>query len=127
MIPEVFETLGIALGLGLLVGLQRERSHSRWAGIRTFPLITLLGTICGLFAANLGGWIVAAGFLAVSSIVVMANVAELQDARLMPEQLDEAAAGTQTSTRPDDQPVRTQPLPLSARMFGRLMVVGNPE
>jgi uncharacterized membrane protein (DUF4010 family) len=110
MIPEVFETLGIALGLGLLVGLQRERSHSRWAGIRTFPLITLLGAICGLLAANLGGWIVAAGFLAVSSIVVMANVAELQDARLMPEQLDEAAAGTQTSTRPDDQPVRTQPV-----------------
>jgi hypothetical protein len=40
MIPEVFQTLGIALGLGLLVGLQRERSDSRWAGIRTFPLIT---------------------------------------------------------------------------------------
>ncbi len=60
MIPEVFQTLDIALGLGLLVGLQRERSHSRWAGIRTFPLITLLGTICGLLAAHLGGWIVAA-------------------------------------------------------------------
>ena len=59
MISEVFQTLGIAPGLGLLVGLQRERSHSRWAGIRTFPLITLLGTICGLLSANLGGWIIA--------------------------------------------------------------------
>jgi uncharacterized membrane protein (DUF4010 family) len=110
MIPEVFQTLGIALGLGLLVGLQRERSHSRWAGIRTFPLITLLGSICGLLAANLGGWIVAAGFLAVVGIVIMANVAELQDARLMRRQLDEAATGAPTSTRPDDQSVRTQPV-----------------
>ena len=108
MISEVFQTLGIALGLGLLVGLQRERSHSRWAGIRTFPLITLLGTICGLLATNLGGWIIAAGFLAVSSIVVMANVAELQEARLMSEQLDEVAAGAPSGPRPDGQGAHTQ-------------------
>jgi uncharacterized membrane protein (DUF4010 family) len=115
MIPEVFQRLGIALGLGLLVGLQRERSNSRWAGIRTFPLITLLGAICGLLAANLGGWIVAAGFLAVISIVIMANIAALQNAHLMPRQLDEAADRGQIITRPDDQPVHGQPVDAASR------------
>lgn len=46
--PALFETLqelGIALGLGLLVGMQRERTEPRIAGIRTFPLLTMLGTI----------------------------------------------------------------------------------
>jgi len=40
--------LGIALGIGLLVGIERERSHSadadqRAAGVRTFSLTALLG------------------------------------------------------------------------------------
>lgn len=42
--------LGISLGLGALVGLQRQQAESRIAGIRTFPLITVLGTISGLVA-----------------------------------------------------------------------------
>jgi uncharacterized membrane protein (DUF4010 family) len=63
-----------------------------------------------LLSANLGGWIVAAGFLAVISIVIMANIAALQKAPLMPRQLDEAADGGQTITRPDDQTVHGQPV-----------------
>jgi uncharacterized membrane protein (DUF4010 family) len=102
--------------LGLLVGLQRERSNSRWAGIRTFPLITLLGAICGLLSATFGGWIVAAGFLAIISIVITANIAALQKAHLMPRHLDEAADGGQTITRPDDQPVHGQPVAAAAEV-----------
>jgi len=41
----IFSSLGISLGLGLLVGLQRERTDSGLAGFRTFPLITMLGTV----------------------------------------------------------------------------------
>ena len=46
----IFEPLAIALGLGLLVGTQRERDeeHRRIAGVRTFGLIGLLG---GAFAS----------------------------------------------------------------------------
>ncbi len=40
-------TLGIAVGLGLLVGLQRERTNSVLAGVRTFTLISVLGAISG--------------------------------------------------------------------------------
>src|ERR1051325_4485306 len=47
---QSFEVLAMSLGLGGLVGLQRQQAESRIAGIRTFPLITLLGTISGLVA-----------------------------------------------------------------------------
>lgn len=59
-----WQPLVVALGLGLLVSLQREWAKSEWAGIRTFALITVLGTVCGLLAATFGGWVVAAGLLA---------------------------------------------------------------
>lgn len=36
-----FQHLALALGLGLIVGMQREWV-SKYAGIRSFPLITLL-------------------------------------------------------------------------------------
>src|SRR6185369_11968082 len=78
MSSELLETLVIALGLGLLVGLQRERSDARIAGIRTFTLITLLGAICGLLAQTFGGWAVAAGFVALAAVLVGANLAALQ-------------------------------------------------
>jgi len=69
----LFQQLGIALGLGLLVGLQRERVASRLAGFRTFPLVTVLGTLSAHLARDLGGWVVAAGFLGVAALVVSAN------------------------------------------------------
>lgn len=59
---ELFGRLGIAVGLGLLVGLQRQRTDARLAGFRTFPLVTLLGALCGLLAETHGGWVVAGGF-----------------------------------------------------------------
>ncbi len=66
--------LGIALGLGLLVGLQRERIQSRIAGIRTFSLITLLGAISGLIARETEQiWIVAAGALSIAILMATAN------------------------------------------------------
>jgi uncharacterized membrane protein (DUF4010 family) len=89
----IFLNLGIALGLGLLVGLQRERAESRMAGIRTFPLITMLGTICGLLAERFGGWIIVAGLLGVAALGVMANIGEMRDEKSRdPGQTTEAAA-----------------------------------
>ena len=71
---DVFERLGLALGLGLLVGLQRERVQARLAGIRTFALITLLGALCGLLAHDLGAWPVALGALGVTALLVAGNM-----------------------------------------------------
>jgi uncharacterized membrane protein (DUF4010 family) len=69
-----FRQLGIALGLGLLVGLQRERTNARLAGFRTFPLITLFGTICALLAQAFGGWVVAAGMAGLIGLLIIGNL-----------------------------------------------------
>lgn len=66
---DVFKLLGIALGLGLLVGLQRESKAATLAGVRTFPLITILGTVSALLAQSFGGWVLAASFLALTALV----------------------------------------------------------
>lgn len=68
-----FIALGIALGLGLLVGMQRERSGSGLAGVRTFPLISLLGVVCGMLSDVTGGWVIAAGLVALAITTAMGN------------------------------------------------------
>ena len=68
--PEsaIFAKLGISCLLGLLVGTQREHAEAG-IGVRTFALIPVLGTVCGLLAGPYGGWIVAAGFLGIVGIL----------------------------------------------------------
>lgn len=67
---ELFERLGLALAIGLLVGLERgwrERDASegsRTAGIRTFALIGLLGGVWGAMIPALGPVPLAAAGLA---------------------------------------------------------------
>ena len=73
-IAEVFQRLGVALGLGLLVGLQREQAQSRIGGLRTFPLIAVFGILCGFLAQGAGGWVIAAGVVAIAVIAVIANM-----------------------------------------------------
>lgn len=75
-IDETFLQLAISLGLGLLVGLQRESRASRLAGLRTFALVTLLGTISTLLAGQLGGWIAAAALAALAVLVVVARITD---------------------------------------------------
>lgn len=75
---EQFKVLGIALVLGLLVGLQREVSQRRPAGFRTFPLITVLGALCSLLGLKFGPWIPALGFAAILLLIVLVNIIDLK-------------------------------------------------
>lgn len=77
-LTDSFRDLGISLGLGLLVGLQRERSDSRLAGFRTFALVTMLGTLCALTSIQTGSWIVPAGLVALAAVIVVGNVAKIR-------------------------------------------------
>lgn len=77
-LTHTFQELGIALGLGLLVGLQRERTASLLAGFRTFPLVTTFGVLAALLSQQFGGWILAAGFVALTGIIVIGNVVSLK-------------------------------------------------
>lgn len=81
----------IAVALGLLVGLQREWSKSRVAGIRTFPLITLFGAVVGMLSNDFAGAI-PAGLIAVVALLVVANVAKIRAGEGTPGLTTEFAA-----------------------------------
>jgi uncharacterized membrane protein (DUF4010 family) len=78
MTNNVFVQLGIALLLGLLVGLQREKADGTVAGIRTFPIIALFGALCAVLAEIFGAWVLAAGVIAVAVLFVIGNLARIQ-------------------------------------------------
>lgn len=61
--------LAIAIGLGLLVGMQREWVADKPIGLRSFALISTIGGLVGLFAVQYGGWILASGLIAITIAV----------------------------------------------------------
>jgi uncharacterized membrane protein (DUF4010 family) len=81
---ESLQCLAVALLVGLLIGLDRERAEARkkrelFAGIRTFPLIALLGSALTLLRSQLGPWPLIAGFVAVAGICLVAYARGAQD------------------------------------------------
>ena len=61
---EPYLSLVVALAVGLLIGLERERqSTDDAAGVRTFPLFALMGALTTLLAPVAGWWLVATGLL----------------------------------------------------------------
>jgi len=73
------QQLAVSLGLGLLLGLERERQESSIAGIRTFPLISLFGTVCAQIGQTMGGWVVAAGLIGLSALLIFANAVKVKE------------------------------------------------
>jgi hypothetical protein len=88
----VLQQLAVSFGLGLLLGLQRERAESSIGGIRTFPLIALFGTVCALLGRTFGGGLVAAGLLALVAIVAYSNFAKIKSGDIDPGMTTEVAA-----------------------------------
>lgn len=70
---ETLQAFITSLAIGLLIGLERERSPAAKAGLRTFTLVALFGTLCAMLAATTGsGWLLAAGLIAVAMLIVAA-------------------------------------------------------
>ena len=71
-----------ALGIGLLIGIERgwsgrtEDEGDRVAGIRTFSLVGLLGGIAGEMSNVVGNWILTAVFIALAALVIVSYVME---------------------------------------------------
>lgn len=86
-----FLPLGVALALGLLVGLQRERESPAVAGIRTSALTALLGASAALLVAPLGAWVVVAGFAGVIAAIVIGNVQAMRREEIDPGVTSEIA------------------------------------
>ena len=75
--------LGLALLVGALVGLERERhaaveKRRGAAGIRTFPLIALVGALCALLSPSTGPWLLLAGFLVLAALIGVSHWAEVR-------------------------------------------------
>ncbi len=60
-----------SLSIGLLIGLERERNLSAKAGLRTFTLVALFGTLMAMLASLSGStWLLGAGMLAVAAMII---------------------------------------------------------
>lgn len=88
---QPWSQVGIALGLGLLVGLQRERAEAG-AGIRTFPLICVFGAVCGLLAQTHGAWILGSGLVALGALMVLSIITRRSAGESQPGPTTEIAA-----------------------------------
>lgn len=81
-VPEEFLSVGVAVAVGLLLGLQRERTWAHQgkpgpAGARTFPIVALSGAVATLASREAAGtvatpWLPAAGLLCVGALVAIA-------------------------------------------------------
>ena len=64
-----------SLAIGLLIGLERERNPSAKAGLRTFALVAVFGTLIALLAGKSGSpWLLIAGLLAVAGMIIAAYI-----------------------------------------------------
>ncbi|MHB9118020.1 MAG: MgtC/SapB family protein [Burkholderiales bacterium] len=61
-----------SLAIGLLIGLERERSPVAKAGLRTFTLVTLFGTMIALIADKLNSPLLLAAGLATVGLMIIA-------------------------------------------------------
>jgi uncharacterized membrane protein (DUF4010 family) len=74
---SLLQKLAIAILIGALVGLEREHSKPKdekvFAGIRTFPLISILGFISALIASATTLWIYVASLIGFSALIIVSH------------------------------------------------------
>ena len=74
------EAFATSLGIGLLVGMERERRPDSAAGLRTFALVSMLGCLFALLGEKTGGpWALVTGLLVISVAMVASNFSSRQE------------------------------------------------
>jgi len=68
--------IGVVIGIGLMIGLEREYSIQRdndeiFAGARTFPLVALLGFLSGMLTDSISFWVLVTSFAGVIALVTI--------------------------------------------------------
>jgi uncharacterized membrane protein (DUF4010 family) len=92
---ESLVNLGIALGIGLLIGIERgwtQRDHAagtRVAGVRTYGLLGLAGGLIGLLATGSAFWL---GVVAMAGIAALIAVGYHSDSARNPTELSMTGA-----------------------------------
>jgi uncharacterized membrane protein (DUF4010 family) len=83
---EPYLALGLALAVGLLIGVERERTRPRkgeddasfFGGVRTFPIFSMLGGIATLLSSTLGPWPFVLATLTTGTLVAMSYRRDLE-------------------------------------------------
>lgn len=81
----IFRNLGVALAIGLMVGLERgwqqreAGAGQRVAGLRTFAIIGMAGGVTGLLAERMSPLVLGLGFIAIAAMLIAAHVMSSQD------------------------------------------------
>jgi uncharacterized membrane protein (DUF4010 family) len=77
---EPYVSLALALAAGLLIGLEREQSRPLGeprrgflGGIRTYPLMALLGAVSVMLSKQVGPWALVASGLGLSGMLILAH------------------------------------------------------
>ena len=74
------EAFATALGIGLLIGMERERRSDSAAGLRTFSLVSMLGCLFALLAEHSGGpWLLAVGLIVLALSMIASNFSAQQE------------------------------------------------
>lgn len=80
------QKLAIAILIGAFIGLEREHSRPEnektFAGIRTFPLISIFGFLAALISTITAPWIYFSMFLGFSSLVISSHIFSAKEGRM---------------------------------------------
>lgn len=81
-LPPFFQGLIVSTGLGLIIGLEREHQQQtetrHFAGLRTFPLLAILGFLAGFISDQYLPWFLPAVSLGLFLLVVTAYYIQAQ-------------------------------------------------
>ncbi|HEY8570451.1 MgtC/SapB family protein [Microbulbifer sp.] len=104
---ESILAFAIALGLGLLIGLQRERTSDRLGGIRTFPLIALFGAFTAYLSSTPAtSGLVITGLIGMAVLILLGNLERLRG-------------------KDDDKGITTEVSALLVYLLGAFIVLGD--
>lgn len=84
---EFLERMGVALAIGVLIGLERGWSTRalpegrRVAGVRTFGLVGLAGAVAALLSETLGGVVLGLGFVALVIVMLSGRFLKVADTK----------------------------------------------
>jgi len=77
---EYLPAFATSLAVGLLVGVERERSPAAKAGLRTFALVSMLGTLLAMLSDRMGSpWILASGLVTIGAMIISSYLDDDED------------------------------------------------
>lgn len=111
-----------SLAIGLLIGLERERNPWAKAGLRTFALVAVFGTLSGLISSKLGSPLfLITGLLAVTAMIIAAYIYHpgRQGDSIHEERRDQRSTSMNSPAEQSQHPVQTTQLTSSESVISQ--------